>query len=173
MLQRDVLHMQRLTVKGRFDSAEVADQVKNRIAATVGLPSAKALDAHLSDLRARVRAIFNAAPQRLRRLRRMRSAPALRRAGKSAGRRGRSFRCRGAERMRSDPPCISTSERAIARPRPGTLVDLVELALRPARRAGRCWRASRAACRCPVSSTKRITSIRSCARAAPHVRLRA
>ncbi|MET0606106.1 MAG: bifunctional [glutamine synthetase] adenylyltransferase/[glutamine synthetase]-adenylyl-L-tyrosine phosphorylase [Beijerinckiaceae bacterium] len=58
-VQRDVLHMQRLTVKGRFNSAEVADQVKNRIAATVGLPSAKALDAHLSDLRARVRAIFN------------------------------------------------------------------------------------------------------------------
>ena len=57
---RDVLHMQRLLVKGRFVSADAPAQVKQRIAASVGLPTKAALDASLADARAGIRAIFNA-----------------------------------------------------------------------------------------------------------------
>jgi glutamate-ammonia-ligase adenylyltransferase len=59
-LMRDVLHLQRLTVRGRFVAADVAPQVKMRIATSVGLPNDAALQAYLADLRQRVRAIFRA-----------------------------------------------------------------------------------------------------------------
>src|SRR5690606_35715787 len=55
---RDVLHWRRLAVKGDFKSDETPPQVRTRIAAAVGMPTPKALDAHLADLRAQVRAIF-------------------------------------------------------------------------------------------------------------------
>ncbi|WP_342358508.1 bifunctional [glutamine synthetase] adenylyltransferase/[glutamine synthetase]-adenylyl-L-tyrosine phosphorylase [Terrarubrum flagellatum] len=59
-LLRDVLQLQRLAVKGAFVSEETPLQVRNRIANAVGLPDDRALAAHLTDTRRRVREIFRA-----------------------------------------------------------------------------------------------------------------
>src|SRR5829696_6189051 len=54
----DLLHWQRLTIEGRFDPAAVTPAILDRLAAVVGLPSRAALEARMSEMRERVREIF-------------------------------------------------------------------------------------------------------------------
>jgi glutamate-ammonia-ligase adenylyltransferase len=54
----DLLHWQRLTIEGRFDPAAVTPAILDRLAAVTGLPSRAALEARMSEMRERVREIF-------------------------------------------------------------------------------------------------------------------
>jgi [glutamine synthetase] adenylyltransferase / [glutamine synthetase]-adenylyl-L-tyrosine phosphorylase len=58
-LFNDVFQWQRLTVEGRFDPETVSPAIFKRLASVVGLPGPESLQAHLTETRQEVRAVFD------------------------------------------------------------------------------------------------------------------